>query len=159
MRIRHLPTIIFIAFMVFSISSSADAYKDLNGNALDLGFSSLEQKKLKNTVLIFWASWCPHCIKEIPTLKTLYASHPEIQWLGVNVNKVPDDGLKTQQEYALPYPSIADPDLIISDFFDIRGTPGFVIINESGERIFKGRRMNKKFYTSLKQLSTKGSDG
>ena len=32
----------------------------------------LEDLKEKNTVINFWADWCPPCIKEIPELNALY---------------------------------------------------------------------------------------
>tara|TARA_B100001564_G_scaffold105596_1_gene87397 strand:- start:387 stop:767 length:381 start_codon:yes stop_codon:yes gene_type:complete len=32
----------------------------------------LEELKGKNTVINFWADWCPPCIKEIPELNALY---------------------------------------------------------------------------------------
>ena len=37
----------------------------------------LIDKKEKNTVINFWADWCPPCIKEIPELNSLYEENKD----------------------------------------------------------------------------------
>ena len=37
----------------------------------------LEDLKEKNTVINFWADWCPPCIKEIPELNSLYEENKD----------------------------------------------------------------------------------
>ncbi len=37
----------------------------------------LEDLKEKNTVINFWADWCPPCIKEIPELNALYEENKD----------------------------------------------------------------------------------
>ncbi|MEK9712974.1 MAG: TlpA disulfide reductase family protein [Thalassolituus sp.] len=101
------------------------------------------------TVLIFWASWCGYCMKEIPHLKALKEEFPQLRWIGVNVNKESADGLLVEQNKQLSWPSIADPDLKIADEFGIRGTPGLVVISTEGEILFKGRRTNDDFRQAL----------
>ncbi|CAN5817179.1 hypothetical protein BH11MYX2_BH11MYX2_03460 [soil metagenome] len=36
------------------------------------------------TVLVEFATWCPHCKEELHELDALRAKHPNIRWLGVN---------------------------------------------------------------------------
>ena len=69
------------------------------------------------------------------------------------MNQKPEDGLKIQQEYKLPYPSIADPELIIADKFAIKGTPGFVLLSAKGELIVKTNKLSKKLKKSLAALN------
>jgi len=38
---------------------------------------TLEDLKEKNTVINFWADWCPPCIKEIPELNALYEENKD----------------------------------------------------------------------------------
>ena len=140
-----------IAFCASTLfSTKVLAYTSIDNHAVDL---NLDQPS-KPTLLVFWASWCRICIKEIPKVKTIKDTHPSIQLVGINVNQKPEDGLKIQQEYKLPYPSIADPELIIADQFAIKGTPGFVLLNTDGELIIKTNKLSKKLKQSLAALNS-----
>ena len=135
--------IVFFSSALFA--TKVLAHTSIDNNAVDL---NLDQPN-KPTLLVFWASWCRICIKEIPKVKTIKDTYPNIQLVGINVNQTPEDGLKIQQEYQLPYPSIADPDLIIADQFAIKGTPSFVLLNADGELIIKTNKLSKKLKQSL----------
>ena len=41
--------------------------KDINGKVV-----SLADIKTEYTLVVFWASWCPHCVDELPDLKKIY---------------------------------------------------------------------------------------
>lgn len=145
--LRHC-LVLFIVFSTY-LRAEPQIFQSLKGTNIHVDF---EQPK-KATVLIFWASWCPYCMAEVPNLKRLNQTHPNIHWLGVNVNKNPDDGLTTEIERAMPYESIQDPKLVVTDLFGIRGTPGFIIIDVQGKVLFKGRRINDEFLLALNTLS------
>jgi len=128
---------------VFSVH--AQEYKTIAAEKITFDKNSPEE----STVLIFWASWCGYCMKEIPHLKALKNEFPQLRFIGVNVNKESADGLQVEQDKQLSWPSIADPDLRVADEFGIRGTPGLVVISTGGEIRFKGRRTNDEFRQAL----------
>ena len=45
--------------------------KDMNGKTITL--ASLNSQY---TLVVFWASWCPHCVEELPDLKKIYDNQP-----------------------------------------------------------------------------------
>lgn len=45
---------------------------DINGNEI-----TLESVKTEYTLLVFWATWCPHCTQMIPEIKSIYDSQAE----------------------------------------------------------------------------------
>jgi len=57
---------------------------DLNGKPL-----SLDSIKANTTVLIFWASWCPHCDEVLPVLKTYYdqTTRQEFDVIAISVDE------------------------------------------------------------------------
>ena len=60
--------IINLSFFLLIITASAESDLTIHRqNGL-----MLEDLKEKNTVINFWADWCPPCIKEIPELNALY---------------------------------------------------------------------------------------
>jgi thiol-disulfide isomerase/thioredoxin len=47
---------------------------------------SLYQVKAAQTVLFFWASWCPHCMEEMPKLNEWVEAHQEIKIIAVGLD-------------------------------------------------------------------------
>ncbi|MDX1735720.1 MAG: TlpA disulfide reductase family protein [Halioglobus sp.] len=102
------------------------------------------------SLLIFWASWCPTCMREIPQLKALQERYdPRVRFIGVNVNKTVQDGLDVHLEQALPYPSLADPDLAIADRFGVQGTPTLVLLDAQGREVMRTHRLSEQLLQSL----------
>lgn len=46
----------------------------------------MAQFKGQSLVVNFWATWCPPCVKEIPDLNRLAATHTEVTFLGVAID-------------------------------------------------------------------------
>lgn len=106
------------------------------------------------TLLIFWASWCGTCLAEIPQLKTLHQQlGATVQFIGVNVNKLPADGAAIVRDHALPYPSLSDPDLVIADQYTVQGTPTLIALDEQGRTIRRSHRLDKPLVQALESLS------
>ena len=129
--------------------SFAGNYTTLNNETYNIDFNQPE----KPVVLIVWASWCGYCMEEIPHLKEELKDHPEFIWLGLNVNKNPEDGRLVELERALPWLSLSDPDLVIGDQFKVRGTPTLIVLNSKGDAIYRGRRTDDEFKAALDTLS------
>jgi thiol-disulfide isomerase/thioredoxin len=105
--------------------------KDVNGNIVNM--QNLKGKKL---FVNLWASWCPPCKKEMPSIEKLYQT--------VDSNKVKfvlisfDDQFELAKKYVtskkikLPiyYPTENPPAL-----FNVQGIPATFIFNEKGELI------------------------
>jgi thiol-disulfide isomerase/thioredoxin len=104
---------------------------DVNGNIVNL-----QNLKGKKVFVNLWASWCPPCKREMPSIEKLYQS--------VDSNKVKfvlvsfDDQFEKAKDYVsskrlkLPiyYPAENPPVL-----FNVQGIPATFIFNESGELI------------------------
>ena len=70
------------------------------------------------------------------------------------MNKNPEDGRQVEKERVLPWPSLSDPDLIIGDQFEVRGTPTLIVLNSKGDAVYRGRRTDDDFKAALDTLST-----
>ena len=57
----------------------------------------------KPMLINFWATWCGPCLREIPMLKQLQAARPDIQIVGIAIDK-PEPVEKFAGEHALSYP-------------------------------------------------------
>jgi len=67
-----------------------------------------EQQSIKSwpdkpLLINFWATWCGPCLREIPMLKELQASRPDLQVVGIAIDK-PDLVAKFAGDIAFNYP-------------------------------------------------------
>ena len=117
-------------------------YDDIYGKSFDL--SKVNANK---TVLVFWASWCPHCTKTLPELKQLYESNPgKFEVVAVSV----DDDIKTLKhavsDFGFNWINISEGmgwDGKIPLEYGITGTPTFFVLDKEKKIISKPRGMSE----------------
>lgn len=71
-------------------------FKDSSGKETEL--SQLESDY---TVVVFWASWCPHCMQELPKLHEALQSFSSVKVLAISL----DDDATAYQEAVTKYPN------------------------------------------------------
>lgn len=150
-----------------SVSREPVAANNASLYAADIRFTGTDDREIKlsdlqgKVVFInFWATWCPPCIAEMPSVNALYEqfkNNPQIVFLTVDADAKPD---KAQQfldknNYSLPLYTIAST--IPSGVYS--GTlPTTVIIDKKGIVAFKHEGAadytNKKLVQFMTDLST-----
>lgn len=124
--------------------------QDINGNIVNL--QSLKGKKL---FVNLWASWCPPCKREMPSIEKLSQSvdNDKVKFVLISF----DDQFEKAKNYVsskgfkLPiyYPAENPPAL-----FNVQGIPATFIFNENGElvkRIDGSENYDTKQYKTLLQ--------
>jgi len=106
--------------------------KTIDGKELQ----SCEIKGKKPLFLVFWATWCPACKKEIPKLKKIYSTfEPKgMDFLAVDVG-VNDSLAKVKRyikKYKISYPVAFDEGSQVTRLFNIQGTPTIIIVDRHG---------------------------
>jgi peroxiredoxin len=92
-------------------------------------------------LLVFWATWCPHCRSEVPALKALHAHFsPRLTVLGVNIaiNDSIPAVRRYQQAHQLTYPLVFDQDRQLRKRYRVVGTPTQILINQQGRIHYRG---------------------
>jgi thiol-disulfide isomerase/thioredoxin len=117
---------------------------------------------LKGKVIFinFWATWCPPCQAEMPSLEELYkkfAANKDVVFLFMNEDDDPEKA-KTfiqKKEYSMPVSFRAGD--IPSDYFT-GSLPTTIILDKNGRIVFKHQGMadydTDKFAKQLKDLIT-----
>ena len=136
------------------IQAPSFSIRDENNQAMDVG-----DQKGKVLFINFWATWCPPCIAEMPSIHTLHQQFREdsnVQFLMIDVDSQPQRSLNFMKKNSWTLPVYIPNQNIPADYFT--GTlPTTVILNKKGQIIFKhsgaGDFSNKKIKDFLKLLS------
>ena len=83
-------------------------------------------------VVNVWASWCAPCRDEAPLLGRASNSHPDVQFVGVDIQDSKDGAIGFIRHYAIPYPSLFNPSADIRDSLGLPGQPDTLFYDANG---------------------------
>lgn len=108
-------------------------YPDTLGNKISLDHI----KGKKATLVVFWASWCAPCRKEIPGLKAFYKDYKSkgVSIVSISVDQNINAWKKAVREEKMPWPNLAnlpaDGQLIMTKF-NIKAVPTMFLLDTDG---------------------------
>ena len=83
----------------------------------------------KDALLVFWTTWCPSCISEIPEIEKFYKENKnEIAVIGINAGESKDKVQRFIDRQDISYPVVIDEDQSISKSYGLVGVPTLVLI-------------------------------
>jgi peroxiredoxin len=143
--------------------------------APDFSFPGLDGKMVSladhrgHIVLVnIWATWCPPCVDEMPSMEKLYQElkGENFEILAVSIDAL---GIKAvapfMKKYSLSFPALMDPDGAIKALYQTTGVPESFIVNQEGilvEKIIGPRNWATPavvgFFRDLLKTSTPGKE-
>ena len=103
---------------------------DLNGKMV-----SLTDYRGKVVFLNIWATWCPPCVEEMPSMEKLYQKMKgqdfEILAVSIDVTGAKDVG-PFMKKYNLHFPALLDTEGSIKALYQTTGVPETFIIDKQG---------------------------
>lgn len=152
MRIRSLLALVVLAFSIVTSYAAHSAQTlvamEERSIAPDFTLEDLDGKQVKlsalrgRVVLVnFWATWCPPCRREMPSLERLsrqMSGQPFII-LAVNVGEDPDIvfPFTGTLEPAPTFPLLFDRNSSVLRSFQVKGLPTSFIVDKSGRIAFR----------------------
>lgn len=87
------------------------------------------------TIINFWATWCPPCVEEIPSLNRLQSKMKDLPFelLSVNYAEKKSDILKFMQEVNIEFPVLLDQDGQYAKQWNVISYPSTFIIGPKGK--------------------------
>ena len=86
--------------------------------------------------LVFWATWCPHCLMEMPKVGKLYQEFQnkpyEVLAVDVGINESIKRIRKIKKKYNIPSKILIDDKGVATKLFKIIGVPCHIIIGKDG---------------------------
>jgi peroxiredoxin len=95
---------------------------------------SLDQFRGKIVVLNFWATWCPPCVEELPSLMTLQERLRSQGVVVVGISIDEDNGAyhRFLKERGINFLTVRDPGQTVSAMYQTTGWPETYIIDRQG---------------------------
>jgi len=114
---------------------------------------NLSQFKGKPVVLVFWATWCPPCRREIPALKGLYETYTakgvQVITVTINYRQNEQDVIQFRQKYELPYLILWDKENKVSDAWGVDGIPTNFVLDRKGIVRFRSNGLDEDLVQAL----------
>ncbi|MCG8428920.1 MAG: TlpA family protein disulfide reductase [Chromatiales bacterium] len=90
-------------------------------------------------VVNFWATWCPPCRAEMPSMERMMETwkHAPLSLIAIAMGQNEKQVRRFADENPLSFPLLPDPDGKVSEAFGVDGLPTTYIANELGNLAFK----------------------
>lgn len=143
-KILLLTFIVAASFLLFSIFNSKpkhDIAVGLYAPSLEITDEMTGRKlttgDLKNKVLFvnFWASWCPPCREEMPSIESLFKDmfgNEKFQMITILYKDPYQDGTAYMKQNGYTFPVYSDSNGITARNFGVTGVPETYIIDKKG---------------------------
>ncbi len=118
----------------------------LNGNMVRLS----ELRGQKAVFINFWATWCPPCRLEMPTMENAYQEYQArgLEILAISIDTGPKDVIRNfMQEYGLTFPILLDPEGEVMHLYRIFSIPASFLIDKAG--IIRYKELGYRDWTDL----------
>jgi thiol-disulfide isomerase/thioredoxin len=114
---------------------------DLVLTTLDGRQLSLRELEGQAVVINFWASWCPPCRAEMPSLQSYFQQNQDKGVLVVAINAGESQAQVEQfvNEFGLTLDIVLDPNMQVMAEFDVGSLPTSIFIDRDGN--IRGRHM------------------
>ena len=87
----------------------------------------------KVVVLNFWATWCPPCVEEIPSLSAMqFQLQDRVQVLAVSIDEDSDACHRFLEERGIHFQTVRDPERRSADLYGTVGWPETYVIDRRG---------------------------
>jgi thiol-disulfide isomerase/thioredoxin len=142
-----------IADVKHPLKNESILFKSIDGQIIDLN-----DQTGKVVFINFWATWCPPCIAEMPSIQKLYSNFKDderVLFLMVDVDNKPEKSQKFMDKRRFDLPVYTPASAIPSDLLG-GAIPTTLVINKKGEVVFKHEGTadysNEEFQNYIKEL-------
>lgn len=137
--IRNIRFILFALCVSLAVASHAEPQISEPAPLLDtelVGGGALKAKELEGKVVlvVFWATWCPACARELPELQSFYSAYREkgFEILALSLDKKAADVADYWNKKGYTFPVAMRAGSVREAWGTIRFTPQLVLIDRKG---------------------------
>ena len=107
---------------------------DLDGN-----IHHLRDYRGKVLVVNFWATWCPPCREEMPSMERAWQKlkNEEMVMIAINVGEDEDTIFQFTANYPVTFPLLLDQDSEVVGPWGVRGLPTTYVVDPKGRVVYR----------------------
>lgn len=112
------------------VSAPAFSLPDLDGNMVRLA-----DYKGKVVLLNIWATWCPPCVEEMPSMERLHQAmkNEDFEILAVSIDASGTEAVRSfMEQHRLTFTTLTDPRGATKNLYQTTGVPESFIIDKNG---------------------------
>lgn len=100
---------------------------------------SLESLRGNVVFLNFWATWCPPCVQEMPSMEKLHREFKDkgLKVIAINYRETPAEVNRFFTKHKLTFTALMDYEGTVSERYQVWGLPATVLIDQQGQIIGK----------------------
>ena len=108
--------------------------KDIDGKEF-----RLSQYRGKVVLVNFWATWCPPCREEMPSMDRAYEQLKKsgIIILAINIGEDEDTIFKFTADYPVSFPLLMDQDSSVINQWPVTGLPTTYVVDPNGHIVYR----------------------
>lgn len=93
----------------------------------------------KVLIVNFWATWCPPCREEMPSMQRAWEALKEesILMLAINVGEDEDTIFQFTANYPVEFPLLMDRDSAVTSNWPVRGLPTTFVVDAEGRLAYR----------------------
>ncbi len=127
--------------------------KDLDGKSVTLS----SHRGKRPVLLMFWATWCPYCRRQVPNMVSLRKKYTEekLAIYGVNIREDRSKAASYAEANKINYPLLLDHDSAAADLYGAAGIPLFVLVSTDGNIAMTDHTVSLRTVKKIRSLTRK----
>jgi thiol-disulfide isomerase/thioredoxin len=93
----------------------------------------------KPVLLVFWATWCPHCNEAVPAINEIQSRLSDrLQILAIDFMESGEKVKAFMKAKSVSYPVLLDRNGKVARQYRVLGIPTYVVLDKKGEIVYSG---------------------
>lgn len=145
---RNVALFIFLVGISSSVWGETKVLHPVNGrplapdfelNDIDGNRHHLSDYRGKVVIVNFWATWCPPCRFELPSMEKLWQAtqDKDVMMLAINLGEDEDTIFTFTSDYPVSFPLLMDLDSSVTKKYPVLGIPTSFVIDPQGHIIYR----------------------
>ena len=116
-----------------------EAAPDFSLKDIDGEIHTLSMYKGKVVVVNFWATWCPPCREELPSMQRAWKKFQDngIVMLAIDIGEDEDTIFEFTADYLVDFPLLMDLDSSVIKQWPVRGLPTTFVVDPDGRLAYR----------------------